>query len=87
MVPVDKAFGLWAAAAPERALLSGFAEADSLRQRWNGIDGFSVLANAKPVPWDSQYRFTGFNKFLNIDACPAITPPRRHAECHQHKHR
>ena len=29
-----------------------------------------VPADAKPVPWDSQYRFTGFNKFLDIDGYP-----------------
>ena len=34
-----------------------------------------VPADAKPVPWDSQYRFTGFNKFLDIDGYPAIAPP------------
>ena len=34
-----------------------------------------VPANAKPVPWDTQYRFTGFNKFLDIDGYPAVAPP------------
>jgi hypothetical protein len=34
-----------------------------------------IPADAKPVPWDSQYRFTGFNKFLDIDGYPAIAPP------------
>ena len=29
----------------------------------------------KPVPWDTQYRFTGHHKFLDIDGYPAITPP------------
>jgi quinoprotein glucose dehydrogenase len=27
------------------------------------------------VPWDTQYRFTGFNKFLDIDGYPAVSPP------------
>lgn len=34
-----------------------------------------IPANAKPVPWDTQYRFTGHHKFLDIDGYPAITPP------------
>jgi len=34
-----------------------------------------VPADAKPVPWDAQYRFTGFNKFLDIDGYPAVAPP------------
>ena len=34
-----------------------------------------VPADAKPVPWDTQYRFTGFNKFLDIDGYPAVSPP------------
>lgn len=34
-----------------------------------------IPADAKPVPWDSQYRFTGFNKFLDIDGYPAVAPP------------
>jgi quinoprotein glucose dehydrogenase len=34
-----------------------------------------VPADAKPVPWDTQYRFTGFNKFLDIDGYPAVAPP------------
>jgi quinoprotein glucose dehydrogenase len=34
-----------------------------------------VPPGAKQVPWDSQYRFTGFNKFLDIDGYPAIAPP------------
>jgi quinoprotein glucose dehydrogenase len=34
-----------------------------------------VPATAKPVPWDTQYRFTGFNKFLDIDGYPAVAPP------------
>ncbi len=33
------------------------------------------LPTAKPVPWDTQYRFTGHHKFLDIDGYPAITPP------------
>ena len=27
------------------------------------------------MPWDSQYRFTGFRKFLDIDGYPAVAPP------------
>jgi quinoprotein glucose dehydrogenase len=34
-----------------------------------------IPAMAKPVPWDTQYRFTGHHKFLDIDGYPAITPP------------
>ena len=34
-----------------------------------------IPADAKPVPWDTQYRFTGHHKFLDIDGYPAITPP------------
>jgi hypothetical protein len=34
-----------------------------------------VPATAKPLPWDTQYRFTGFNKFLDIDGYPAVAPP------------
>ena len=34
-----------------------------------------IPADAKPVPWDAQYRFTGHHKFLDIDGYPAITPP------------
>jgi len=34
-----------------------------------------IPATAKPVPWDTQYRFTGHHKFLDIDGYPAITPP------------
>jgi quinoprotein glucose dehydrogenase len=34
-----------------------------------------IPADAKPVPWDSEYRFTGFNKFLDIDGYPAVAPP------------
>ena len=34
-----------------------------------------IPADTKPVPWDSQYRFTGFNKFLDIDGYPAVAPP------------
>ena len=46
-----------------------------------------VPADAKPVPWDSQYRFTGFNKFLDIDGYPGGRSSMGHAECHQHEHR
>lgn len=42
----------------------------------DGVDTtVPVAANAKPVPWDSEYRFTGFNKFLDIDGYPAVAPP------------
>jgi glucose dehydrogenase len=34
-----------------------------------------IPVDAKPVPWDTQYRFTGHHKFLDIDGYPAITPP------------
>ena len=34
-----------------------------------------IPATAKPVPWDTQYRFTGHHKFLDVDGYPAITPP------------
>ena len=34
-----------------------------------------IPADAKPVPWDTQYRFTGHHKFLDPDGYPAITPP------------
>jgi hypothetical protein len=34
-----------------------------------------IPADAKPVPWDTDYRFTGFNKFLDIDGYPAVAPP------------
>jgi quinoprotein glucose dehydrogenase len=34
-----------------------------------------IPADAKPVPWDTQYRFTGHHKFLDIDGYPAIAPP------------
>ena len=34
-----------------------------------------VPATAKPVPWDTQYRFTGQHKFLDIDGYPAVAPP------------
>ena len=34
-----------------------------------------VAANAKPVPWDTEYRFTGQHKFLDMDGYPVIAPP------------
>jgi quinoprotein glucose dehydrogenase len=34
-----------------------------------------VPAMAKPVPWDTEYRFTGQHKFLDIDGYPAVAPP------------
>jgi quinoprotein glucose dehydrogenase len=34
-----------------------------------------IPATAKPVPWDTQYRFTGHHKFLDVDGYPAISPP------------
>jgi quinoprotein glucose dehydrogenase len=34
-----------------------------------------IPADAKPVPWDTQYRFTGHHKFLDPDGYPAIAPP------------
>jgi quinoprotein glucose dehydrogenase len=34
-----------------------------------------VPADAKPAPYDTQYRFTGHHKFLDIDGYPAIAPP------------
>ena len=27
------------------------------------------------MPWNARYRFTGFNKFLDIDGYPAVAPP------------
>jgi quinoprotein glucose dehydrogenase len=34
-----------------------------------------VPLSAKPVPWDTQYRFTGQHKFLDMDGYPAVAPP------------
>jgi len=45
-----------------------------VRQRWMESTVF-LSRRTQSRAWDLQYRFTGFNKFLDIDGYPAISPP------------